>query len=100
MDAGTWAAGGTRPSRLGSRRHDRLALSGFYTVGPNEVGLNRIFGRYTGKTGPGFNYNLPIPIGSVEKLQVTDRNTINIGFGFRQERARNGQARSTCPKRA
>jgi len=54
-------------------------LSGFYTVGPNEVGLNRIFGRYTGKTAPGLNYNLPIPIGSVEKLQVTDRNTLNIG---------------------
>ena len=60
-------------------------LSGFYTVGPNEVGLNRIFGRYTGKTGPGLNYNLPIPIGSVEKLPVTDRNTINIGFGVRQD---------------
>ena len=36
-------------------------LSGFYTVGPNEVGLNRIFGRYTGKTGPGLNYNLADP---------------------------------------
>ena len=60
-------------------------LSGFYTVGPNEVGLNRIFGRYTGKTGPGLNYNLPIPIGSVEKLQVTDRNMINIGFALRQD---------------
>jgi membrane protease subunit HflK len=47
--------------------------------------LNRIFGRYTGKTAPGLNYNLPIPIGSVEKLQVTDRNTINIGFGLRQD---------------
>lgn len=60
-------------------------LSGFYTVGPNEVGLNKIFGRYKGKTGPGLNYNLPMPIGSVEKLQVTDRNTINIGFAFRQD---------------
>src|ERR1700734_3022131 len=50
-------------------------LSGFYTVGPNEVGLNMIFGRYTGKTASGLNYNLPFPIGSVDKLQVTDRNT-------------------------
>ena len=77
-------------------------LSGFYTVGPNEVGLNRIFGRYTGKTGPGLNYNLPIPIGSVEKLQVTDRNMINIGFGFRQDaRTPNcARSRSICPKRA
>ncbi len=55
-------------------------LSGFYTVGPNEVGLNMIFGRYTGKTASGLNYNLPFPIGAVEKLKVTDRNTINIGF--------------------
>ena len=76
-------------------------LSGFYTVGPNEVGLNRIFGRYTGKTAPGLNYNLPIPIGSVEKLQVTDRNTTNIGFGVRQDRAhRMGKSSSPCRKKA
>lgn len=55
-------------------------LSGFYAVGPNEVGLNMIFGRYTGKTASGLNYNLPFPIGSVEKLEVTDRNATNIGF--------------------
>ncbi|MGH6834670.1 MAG: FtsH protease activity modulator HflK [Methylocella sp.] len=60
-------------------------LSGFYTVGPNEVGLNRIFGRYTGKTAPGLNYNLPFPIGGVEKLPVTDRNTTNIGFAIQQD---------------
>lgn len=60
-------------------------LSGFYTVGPNEVGLNMIFGRYTGKTASGLNYNLPFPIGSVEKLQVTNRNTTNIGFVLRQD---------------
>jgi membrane protease subunit HflK len=61
------------------------SLSGFYTVGPNEVGLNMIFGRYTGKTTSGLNYNLPYPIGAVEKLAVTDRNTINIGFVSRQD---------------
>jgi modulator of FtsH protease HflK len=60
-------------------------LSGFYVVEPNEVGLNMIFGRYTGKTQSGLNYNLPYPIGSVEKLAVTDRNTINIGFAYRQD---------------
>ena len=74
-------------------------LSGFYTVGPNEVGLNKIFGRYTGKTGPGLNYNFPIPIGSVEKLQVTDRNTINIGFTYRQDsRTSNGQVQLDLPE--
>jgi modulator of FtsH protease HflK len=68
-------------------------LSGFYTVGPNEVGLNMIFGRYTGKTTSGLNYNLPFPIGAVEKLQVTDRNVINIGFAYEQD-ARNPDAQS------
>jgi modulator of FtsH protease HflK len=55
-------------------------LSGFYTVGPNEIGLNLIFGKYRGKTQAGLNYNLPGPIGSVIKLAVTDRNAIEIGF--------------------
>ena len=55
-------------------------LSGFYTVGPNEIGLNLIFGKFRGKTQAGLNYNLPSPIGSVIKLAVTDRNAIEIGF--------------------
>ena len=55
-------------------------LSGFYTIGPNQVGLNLVFGRYTGKTSPGLNYNWPYPVGSVDKLNVTDRNAINVGF--------------------
>jgi membrane protease subunit HflK len=74
-------------------------LSGFYAVGPNEVGLNKIFGRYTGKTGPGLNYNLPVPIGDVEKLQVTDRNVINIGFTYRPDmRTPNGQTSVDLPE--
>jgi membrane protease subunit HflK len=74
-------------------------LSGFYAVGPNEVGLNKIFGRYTGKTGPGLNYNLPTPIGEVEKLQVTDRNVINIGFTYRPDmRTTNGQTSVDLPE--
>jgi len=73
-------------------------MSGFYTVGPNEVGLNKIFGRYTGKTGPGLNYNLPFPIGSVEKLAVTDRNTINIGFSSRQDSRSSSQIPIDLPE--
>ncbi len=60
-------------------------LSGLYQVEPNEVGLNKIFGAYTGKTSPGLNYNLPFPIGSVQKLKVTDRQVTNIGFVSRQD---------------
>ncbi|VFU08088.1 Protein HflK [Methylocella tundrae] len=74
-------------------------LSGFYTVEPNEVGLNKIFGRYTGKTGPGLNYNLPYPIGEVQKLQVTNRNTINVGFAQRPDmRAPNAQTSIDLPE--
>jgi membrane protease subunit HflK len=65
-------------------------VSGFYTVEPNEVGLNKIFGAYTGKTSPGLNYNLPYPIGSVQKLKVTDRQVTNIGFGSRQDARSSG----------
>ena len=55
-------------------------VSGFYTVGPNQVGLNLLFGAYKGKTSPGLNYNWPYPVGSVERLDVTDQNATNIGF--------------------
>jgi len=55
-------------------------LTGFYTVQTNEIGLNMIFGRYTGKTEAGLNYNLPYPIGSVVKPAVTDRKSIDIGM--------------------
>ncbi|MBV1701303.1 MAG: FtsH protease activity modulator HflK [Hyphomicrobiales bacterium] len=55
------------------------ALTGFYTVGTNQVGINTVFGRYTGKTEAGLNYNFPWPVGSVDRLAVTDRNSIDIG---------------------
>jgi len=78
------------PSSFGGRGVLWLALiallawacSGFYPVGPNEVGLNLIFGRYTGKTSAGLNYNLPYPIGTVQKLKVTDRNSTDIGSKY------------------
>jgi membrane protease subunit HflK len=87
------------PSGFGGRGAAILALltvlawllSGFYTVGPNEIGLNLIFGKYQGKTQAGLNYNLPSPIGSVIKLAVTDRNAIEIGF---RDEAASGRRRN------
>ena len=64
--------------------------SGFYTVGPNEVGLNMVFNKYEKKTTSGLNYNWPTPIGSVNKLQVTDRNSIEVGFSTREDTRRGG----------
>ncbi len=59
--------------------------SGFYTVAPNEVGINQIFGRYTGKTAPGLNYNLPYPVGAVTRLKVTDRVSIDVGSNLKDD---------------
>jgi modulator of FtsH protease HflK len=54
--------------------------TGFYTVRPDEVGLNLVFGRYVGTTQPGLNYNFPYPIGSVVKPRVTVVNTTEVGY--------------------
>jgi membrane protease subunit HflK len=57
-----------------------LAFGTFYTVQPNEVGLNLVFGRYTGKTGPGLNTNWPWPIGSVIKVPVSEQQITEVGY--------------------
>jgi membrane protease subunit HflK len=54
-------------------------MTGWYTVRPNEVGINMIFGRYVSTSAEGLRYNFPYPIGSVEKPQVTTRRTVEIG---------------------
>ncbi|MGL4322965.1 MAG: FtsH protease activity modulator HflK [Beijerinckiaceae bacterium] len=54
-------------------------LTGFYTVKNNEVGINMVFGKYTGTVQPGLNYNWPSPIGQVLKPRVTEVNTMEIG---------------------
>jgi membrane protease subunit HflK len=54
-------------------------LSGFYTVQPDEVGVELVFGKAQGLTGPGFNWNWPAPIGHVEKPTVTAIKRTEIG---------------------
>ena len=41
-----------------------FAWGTFYSVQPNEVGINLVLGRYTGKTAAGLNTNWPWPIGT------------------------------------
>jgi membrane protease subunit HflK len=65
-------------------------LTGFYTVRPNEVGINMVFGRYTGTSGEGLRYNWPYPIGRVQKPNVTEQQRIEVGY----RSAPNGQTRS------
>ncbi len=59
--------------------------TGIYTVQPNEAGIETVFGKFTERTAPGLNYNWPYPVGSVLKLRVTDRNSIDIGFRTRED---------------
>jgi membrane protease subunit HflK len=64
---------------------------GFYTVRPDQVGINLIFGKYTGKTGEGLRYNLPYPIGNVVKPSVTAVNTIQVGYRTAGPQTRSGR---------
>jgi len=57
-----------------------FGLGTFYTVQPNEVGINLVLGRYTGKTAAGLNTNWPWPIGSVIKVPVWDQQITEVGY--------------------
>lgn len=54
-------------------------LTGFYTVQPDEVGVPLIFGKAQPHTDPGFHWNLPAPMGHVEKPKVAAINRLEIG---------------------
>ncbi len=54
--------------------------TGFYTVRPNEVGLNLRFGRFVGQSSEGLRYNWPYPIGQVIKPSVTTVQRTEVGY--------------------
>lgn len=53
--------------------------SGFYSVQPNEEGIELRFGAYTETTTPGLHYHLPYPIEEVRKVNITQERSINLG---------------------
>jgi membrane protease subunit HflK len=65
-------------------------LTGLYTVGPAQVGIETIFGRYVGSKGEGLRYNFPYPIGQVVRPNVGAQNTVAVGYrpGATQGRSR------------
>jgi len=65
---------------------------GFYTVQPNEIGINLIFGRYTGKTAAGLNYNWAWPVGAVIKVPVSDQKITEVGYRGEQDAGAEGHA--------
>src|SRR6266850_5731586 len=54
-------------------------LTGTYTVQPDEIGIPLIFGKAYDPRNPGIHWNLPPPIGHVEKPKVTAINKVEIG---------------------
>jgi membrane protease subunit HflK len=65
-------------------------LTGVYSVGPDEVGVVRTFGKYTRVAQPGLNWHFPLPIETVNTPKVTEVKRIEIGF----RTGRNGQYRT------
>lgn len=63
--------------------------TGFYTVNPDEQGVELRFGRWVETTQPGLNWNWPAPVGSIERPKVTRQNRVEVGFrtGLVQGRA-------------
>lgn len=54
--------------------------SGFYQVEPNEQGVVLRFGAYSETTDAGLHYHLPYPIETVEKVNITQERSINLGM--------------------
>jgi membrane protease subunit HflK len=55
-------------------------LSGFYEVGPAEVGLVKTFGAYTQTVGPGFQYHWPVPFQGVIIVNISTVRSEELGF--------------------
>lgn len=53
--------------------------SGLYQVQPNEEGVVLRFGAYKATTTSGLHYHLPVPFESVEKVNITQERSINLG---------------------
>ncbi len=62
-----------------------VVFSSFYTVDPEEVGIELRFGKYTETTKPGLNFKLPLGIERVTKVPV--QRQLKEEFGFRTLRA-------------
>ena len=54
-------------------------ISGIYQVQPNEQGVVLRFGSYVDTTDAGLHYHLPMPIETVEKVNITQERSINLG---------------------
>jgi modulator of FtsH protease HflK len=78
-----------RPGRRGAWLLVAFALiawgaSGIYKVGPDEQGIELLFGRWVGTRPPGLHYHYPYPIGSVLLPKMTAVNVFRSNGGTTQ----------------
>lgn len=95
------SGGGFRPSPR-SARFGIIAViigaillwlaSGFFIVQEGQVGVITRFGKYTTTVPAGFQWHIPAPIETVQKVDVSQLRTFEIGF--------RGNARSKVPEEA
>ena len=62
--------------------------SGFYTVEPDEQGVELVFGEWLATTQPGLNYNFPAPIGQIYRPKVTRVHRVEVGYRSASETTR------------
>jgi membrane protease subunit HflK len=68
--------------------------SGFYTVEPEEEGVELMFGKYYQTTKPGLNYHFPYPFQTLLVVPVLTVRREEIGFLTAPEGARGGGVRN------
>jgi modulator of FtsH protease HflK len=75
------------------------AVSGFYTVGPDEVGVVLRFGKFIPpEVQPGLNYHLPYPIETVLTPPALRVNKTDVGTRPEQEFGRRGASPRDLPE--
>ncbi len=72
-----------------------LALTSFYTIDPEEVGLVLQFGKYSRSTDPGLHFKIPFGVERVLKVPI--QRQLKAEFGFRTVRAGVKSQYSTKP---
>jgi len=74
------------------------AMSGFYRVQSEELGVVLRFGKHVRTVGPGLNYHLPYPIETVLLPKALRVSTLSIGVALIEDPARRGRSKREIPE--
>jgi membrane protease subunit HflK len=74
------------------------AMSGFFRVQSEELGIVMRFGKYVRDAQPGLNYHLPYPIETVQLPKALRVSTISIGMTLIDDPTRRGRTMRDVPE--